>query len=469
MREKHKDSDLFDQYHLMMEWETKNNPLSLQLEKISELLDEIPDVLNRIHTDLNAHLKKYNPSKPGRNTDISAEQALRCAILKQLQGYDYRTLASVIDLTPVYRKFTRFYGAKIPGYTTIEKAIKKISPASMEVINEEIVKLGIKKKVENGKSIRHDTTVTQTDIQFPTDAKLLNDSVRVMTRLVLDLLEEAPEVKVKFANRTRSVKKRAYSITMAKGKNADKIREKNYKELLKIQKNVCEEAESVKSSVRNNIEVASRLEVSVLLMELEEILKLAERVYNQAFRRIINDEQVPASEKLVSIFETHTDIICRGKKGSTVEFGHKIDFGMGRSGMVLRYEVFQGNPGDNEVIERALDDYERVFKRVPEKLVTDRRYFSSDNEETAKEKGVKQIAFPKPGYLSQVRKSIQKSPWFKKLMKWRAGIEGNLSTLLRSYGLKRCLWKGWRSFKSYIGIGVATYNLQVLAAHLVKV
>ena len=99
-------------------------------------------------------------------------------------------------------------------------------------------------------------------------------------------------------------------------------------------------------------------------------------------------------------------------------------------------------------------------------MTAERRYFSRDNERIAKEKGVKQVALPKPGRLSEVRKSLQKASWFKKLLRWRAGVEGNLSTLLRSFGLKRCLWKGWRSFKAYVGLGVLTYNLRLLAGHL---
>ena len=149
---------------------------------------------------------------------------------------------------------------------------------------------------------------------------------------------------------------------------------------------------------------------------MEALLPLAEQVYNQAHRRVILGQKVPAQEKIVSIFETHTDIICRGKKGSPTEFGHKFDVATGRSGLVTRYEV----------------------------------------------------AVPKPGRLSEVRRGLQKAPWFRRLMRLRAGVEGNLSTLLRSFGLKRCLWRGWESFKAYIGLGVLTYNLRLLAGHLAR-
>lgn len=172
---------------------------------------------------------------------------------------------------------------------------------------------------------------------------------------------------------------------------------------------------------------------------------------------------------MFSIIETHTDIICRGKSNCKAEFGHKVDFGTGRSGLVLRYEVFQGNPGDNEVLGRALDDYLALFGEAPGKLTAERRYFGSDNECISEEKGLKQVALPKPGRLSELRKSLQAASCFKKLLRWRGGVEGNLSTLLRSYSLKRCLWKGWESFKAYVGLGVMAYNLRLLAGHLAQV
>lgn len=469
MREKQATCDLFDEYYRAMAWSPSTNELSKELDHIDQLLDEIPQILDEVQADLNAHLKAPSPSSPGRNAEVTAEQALRCAILKQLRGFSYRILASVIDIAPIFRKFTRFYGATIPHFSTLERAIKKISAQTMQKTNEEIVKLGIKKKVENGKAVRHDTTVVGTDISFPIDARMLNDSVRVIARLVDSLREAAPEIHLVFCNHTRSAKKRAYRIAMAKGKKVQEVRATNYKVLLKVQQKTCEQAEVIVEAIRARVEVAMRIEVMGPLGEMEKVLPLAKQVYEQAERRVIRGERVSAKEKLFSIFETHTDIICRGKSNCKAEFGHKVDFATGRSGLVLRYEIFEGNPGDNEVLERALEDHIGLFGKAPEKLTADRRYFSSDNERIAKQKGVKQVALPKPGRLSEVRKSLQKASWFKKLLRWRAGVEGNLSTLLRSFGLKRCLWKGWESFKAYVGLGVMAYNLRLLAGYLAKV
>ena len=196
---------------------------------------------------------------------------------------------------------------------------------------------------------------------------------------------------------------------------------------------------------------------------LKTSLEKAEIIYSQAYRRIIEKEHVPAGEKIFSFFETHTDLICRGKTHSPAEFGHKVDFGAGKSGMIVRYEVLEGNPGDGEILERAADDYIKLFGKVPKEMATDKRYHSKEHIGMLEGKGVEHVGIPKPGRLSSAVKIIQGSKWFKKLMRFRAGVEGILSTLLRVFGLKRCRWKSRESFNAYVGAGVMTYNLRLLA------
>ena len=466
MREKRNtDRELFDALYENFVWSVNpNNPLLAELAAIDRLLDEAPEILELVHGEL-AHQVTV---APGRPVEATCEQVLRAAILKQLRELSYRQLAAEIDASPLYRKFTRFYGKKVPHYTTLNTLIKAISHMTMGEVNEAVVRLGIKKKIEDGKSIRHDTTVARTDIAGPCDARLLNDCVRVLNRHLERLREAAPELSFAYHNHTRAAKKRAYQIAVGKGKNIERKRAGLYEQLLDLQLRVRGYAQGALEAVYANSAVATRIEVIDVVVELEDLLPLAEQVYSQAHRRVILGEQVPACEKIVSIFEPHTDIICRGKKGSPTEFGHKFDVATGRSGLVTRYEVFRGNPCDGDVLERALDDHVALFGQAPERLAADRRYHSESNEAIASAAGVREVALPKPGRLSEVRRSLQKAPWFRRLMRFRAGVEGNLSTLLRSFGLKRCLWKGWDSFKAYIGLGVLTYNLRLLASHAAR-
>lgn len=459
------DHELFDAQYQSLAWAISHkNPLAKELEGMDKLLDEAPEILDLLQADLGKAPKK---TPGGRPTEVSCEQVLRAAILMQLRGLHYRQLAEEIDANMLYRKFTRFYAKKIPHFTTLNDLIKTISPETMRKINETVVRLGIEKKVEDGKSIRHDTTVSETNIARPVDARLLNDTVRVLNRHLETLREAAPQISFPYHNHTRVAKAQAYRIVLTKGKNAAKKREKLYEKLLSYQEKVRGYAQAALEAMRCAENSGASLFATMgTVAELEEMLPLAETVYNQAYRRVILDEKVPADEKVVSVFEPHTDIICRGKKGSATEFGHKFDVATGRSGLVTFYEVYEGNPCDGDILKDSLEHHERLFGRVPERLAGDRRYHSAANEEIAAKAGVKEVALPKPGRLSEARKSLQKAKWFRRLMRWRAGIEGNLSTLLRSFGLKRCLWRGWRSFKAHVGLGVLTYNLRLLAGHL---
>lgn len=465
MRKKENDDhELFDAHYQNLQFAMDpKNPLMAELAAIDSLLDEVAEILDLVHGDL-CHTSEKKVS--GRPAVASCEQVLRSAILMRLRGLDYRSLAQEIDASLVYRKFTRFYGKKIPHFTRLNDLIKMISPQTMLQVNEALVRLGIKKRVEDGKAIRHDTTVGATDISWPRDSGLLDDCVRVLTRLLKELRAEAPEVEFAFHDRGRVSKKRAYQIAMTKGKDAGRRREVLYHDLLEIQAEVCDYARQALDAAKALGSRAWSAPARSVLDRMEHYLGLADGVWQQAHRRIVLGETVAAAEKIVSIFEPHTDIIRRGKTASPTEFGHKFDIATGRSGLIVRYEVLEGNPSDGEILERALEDHIELFGKPPQRLTADRRYHSAENEKVARKLGVEQVALPKPGRLSEIRRAVQKAPWFRRLMRFRAGIEGNLSTLLRSFGLSRCLWKGWRSFQAYVGFGVFTYNLRLMAGHL---
>lgn len=475
MRPKKSEPELFDEKYGSFGFAMNpKNPLVNQLEAIDKLLDEMPEILDWARADLDsgAGPKSDAQRKGGRpkgaRPRISAEQILRSAILLQLRQLHFRELAEEIDANILYRKFTRFYERRIPHFTQLNDLIKALSPETMDRINAATLQLGIKKKVENGKAVRLDTTVSETHIAYPVDARLLNDSVRVLDRHLARLKAAAPELAFRYHRRTRRAKKRAYQIVMAKGKNIECRRREWYVDLLAVQEQVRGYAAGALAALDGAPGVGARLEVMAEAVELGAVLPLAERVHDQARRRVLENEKVPADEKLVSIFETHTDIICRGKKGTKAEFGHKLNFATGRSGLITWYEVLEGNPGDNELLLGALEGHVEAFGQAPQKVTADRRYYSAENETEARTLGVEQVALPKPGFLSSVRRSLQKARWFRQLLRWRGGIEGCLSTLLRRFGLKRCLWKGWRSFQSYVGLGVLTYNLRLLAGHLTR-
>lgn len=423
------------------------------LKKMDAIIDENPDILAAVHADLTGSLKKS-----GRK-GLSAERVLRSAILKQYKSYSYRELHKSLNDGVSLRWFTRFYSDSVPHFTALQKAIKSIKPNSWNRINDMLVRFAKERKLENGRYIRADTTVTESNIAYPLDARLLNDSVRVLTKIMQRSLELVPGFNFSFAKRTKRAKKRCYQIVMAKGPKTEQRRKKLYKDLLKVANEVFHMASLCCKQLGNSV----HLEAIALHDQLDHYLTLSAVAIDQCKRRVIKAEKVPAQEKLVSLFEEHTDIIKRGKSKSPTEFGHKVLVASGKSGLITQYQTFRGNPSDDTMLADILACHQQQYQKAPWHLSADRRFFSAENEKQAYESGVKKVSICKPGYRSKDRQQLEKEQWFKKLQRFRAGIEGLISGLMRGYGLKRCLWKGWQAFQSYVGLSIVTFNLQKIA------
>lgn len=174
-------------------------------------------------------------------------------------------------------------------------------------------------------------------------------------------------------------------------------------------------------------------------------------------------QKVPASDKLVSIFEKHTDIII--KDGYQTFFGHKVCLTGGASSLIIDCVIEDGNPADSTLVKRSIERQTDIYGRAPRQTSFDGGFASKDNLKTAKELGVKDAAFHKKCGLEIT--DMVKSPWvFKRLRNFRAGIEGCISTLKRAFGMGRCTWRGLDGFKSYVCASVVSFNAIVIARHL---
>jgi IS5 family transposase len=381
-------------------------------------------------------------------------------VIKQWKNYSYRELAEQLHGSVLLRWFSRFYSEPIPHYTALQKAIKALSAPTWQKINELLISYAASKKIEPGTQLRVDTTVVETNIAYPLDARLLWDSIRVLTRSMEAALQVLPALQFNFAKRTKRAKKLCYAIVMAKGSHAQRKRQKLYRQLLTIAREVV----TMASTCREQLLHTAPTPMGSLHEALTRYLPFAHQAIDQCERRVLKAEAVPASEKIVSLFEEHTDIIKRGKSHCPTEFGHKVLFATGVTGLITQYAIFRGNPADNTLLPDILRSHCQHYGEVPDSLCADRRFFSEDNETLATIIGVKKVCICKPGYRSAARQEFERQPWFRKLKRFRAGIEGVISTLLRSFGLTRCLWKGWESFRSYVGLSVVTFNLRKIAA-----
>ena len=199
-----------------------------------------------------------------------------------------------------------------------------------------------------------------------------------------------------------------------------------------------------------------------LAQTLETFLPRTQQVIDQTTRRILQGEQVPASEKIVSLFEEHSDIIRRGKVSRPMEYGHKIWLNEVEGGLVSHYRILEGNPSAEQQWKPSLKAHLKTFHQPPQQASGDHGLFSEANEQLAHELGVKHVILPQRGYRSKARLKHEHKAWFVKGRHWHAGVEGRIRVLKRAHDLDRCLAHGLTGFQCWVGWGVIAGNLAVL-------
>ena len=451
-----------------LELEKQGVAMEPVLQTIANFLDDNREIIEKIGADLRRGLK--NPDT-GRN-GLTPQQVLRSLVLMRVKDFDYRELRERIADGYTLRQFTDFYSQPVPKHDAFQRAFVRLTPKTLKVVNDMVVQLSVALGLEDGKKLRVDTTVVETDIHHPTDNTLIWDAVRVVTRLISRLAELLERRRIKgFRDRTRSARRRMYEIQrMTTAQRRDHLIGK-YRELIGIAQEVVEGARLALEKTRKvrGKDIVTDIAIGELRKEIEHYCGLADRVVDQARRRVLEGEQVPSAEKVYSIFEPHTDLIKRGKVRTPVEFGHKIFLAESAVGLITQYHVLKGNPSDENHVGPSLERHKESFGRAPELYGSDRGFFSEKNVTLCEQSGVKTVCLPqRGGAKTPEREAFEKSRDFKKGQRFRAGIEGRISVLFRGRGMKRCRAEGLERFELFVGAAVLTNNLMKIADLLIK-
>ncbi len=202
---------------------------------------------------------------------------------------------------------------------------------------------------------------------------------------------------------------------------------------------------------------------------LAQYVPLVRQVIQQTTRRVFQQEAVPAPEKIVSLFEPHTAIIQRGKAPpNETEFGRKLWYGEVDGGIISEYRLLKGNPPDDVQWCPSLKYHRQLFGHPPELATADRGVFSATNEQFARDLGIKHVALPPPGAKSRHRQRRESQCWFRAALRFRADIEGRISGLKRTRQLERCRNRGENGLERWVGWGIITNNLVVIATKLTR-
>lgn len=430
------------------------HPHAAELAKISEILDTNPRMAELVTQDLLRGL--CNPETGARG--LTGDQVMRILLVKQMNEFSYEELEFHLADSVTYRSFCRLPALEpTPKRATLAENLKKLRAKTMEKVNHRLVRHAGKVGVESGAKLRTDATVSQTNIHKPTDSSLLYDSVRVLSRLLGGARKEFSFQR--WTDHTKRAKRGSLAVLNAKGAEA---REPAYRELLKVTRMCVAYVEPAVTHLKQ-VQGAKCRAALLLAEELDRTALLVWGVIHQTEERVLDGKSVPSEQKIVSIFEPHTDIIV--KDGRDTHYGHKVYLSAGASGIITDCVITEGNPADSDMTLPMLRRHARIVGRVPEQAAFDGCFASRENLERGKALGIKDLAFSKRRGI-EVSEMTRSDRAYRLLRDFRAGIEGLISFLKRAFGLRRCTWRGAESFGTYIMGSVIAANALTLARHL---
>jgi IS5 family transposase len=436
--------------------------LDPELAQLDQLLDD-DELFQRVRADL-VRRRPHTATRGRHSTPV--EVILRLLVVKRLYNWSYEQTEHFVGDSLVLRQFCRLYLEPVPDDTTMIRWASLIGPETVAALNDRVVELARALKVTRGRKLRIDATVVETNIHHPTDSRLLGDGVRVVSRLLRrakTVLGEQVELgKEAFRTRTRSVRRLAqqlHRVARRKGEQAAEELRQAYAKLVDIAQASRAQALRVRAALQGQADaVAQRL-----VERFDHFVPLLEQAIEQATRRVLRGEAVPSEEKVVSLFEPHTQVIRRHKAGQPTEFGRKVLLDEVEGGIISRYEVLDAGGLEHPHLPRSLAAHQQRFARAPDVLAGDRGLYSPENEALARQAGVKRVVLPKTGRLSRERQQHERQRWFKRGFRFRAGIEGRINVLRRDYGLDRCRDHGAVGMGRWVGWGIVTHNLVQIA------
>lgn len=415
------------------------------LRRIDALLDN-EGLVDRVAEAL---AQRHPQSQRRGRLGTPAAVVLRMLVLKHLHNWSFDECEREVRGSLVYRAFCRIDGERVPDAKTLIRLAHLLDEPVLKDLLAQLVTLGRARRVIQGRRLRVDTTVVETNIHYPTDATLLADGVRVLTRGLQRLGQQVRQ-------RTRSVARRVFEIAQrsrtAGSRVTPKVREQSkarmkrlYQGLLGITRAVLRQAETVAAQPRRE----------PLAAQLPMTIELVKRVVAQTRARVLRGD-IHFPGKVVSLFEAHTEIIRKGKLAKPTEFGRVVKIQEAEAQFITDYEVCERGQSERALWEPALDRHIRLFDHPPHLAVADGGFASRRNEHAAQARGVRHVVLPRQSREERSRTA-------RAALRWRTGSEGRISALKRRHGLWRCRYRGPSGMQRWVGLGVIANDLLALA------
>lgn len=412
-----------------------------------------------------AQARRCPRSRQRGRKQTPAEVTLRLAVLKHVRNWSFEETEREVRANVVYRQFTRIGAEDVPDAKTLGRLLQALGSEVIQQIHQRLVAVAREKKVVRGRRMRLDTTVVETNIHYPTDSSLLEDGARVLTRTMEKIGQILIKSRTRLRNRMRTIGRQARDIartSRSKGKHVQEKMQEGYAKLLCTTRKVVSQARRFQSVVGRGIyrtkDQKKKSTLRRLRDDLVRMLPRVRQVMTQTQARLWGGE-VHAPGKLVSVFETHSEVIRKGKAAKPTEFGNLVKIQEAENQIITHYQIWEKRPSDSELPLPAVEKHQQQFGRVPHLLAADAGCYSGTNEQALQDLRVQQISIPNRSTKSAERRRLQKTRSFRRGQKWRTGSEGRISVLKRRHGLNRCRYRGYDGMERWVGLGVIADTL----------
>ena len=449
-------------------------PVLISLQYIfitTKLNKEVFKILNKAFVDVDKN--------KGRN-GMTLWEILVLAVIRNSLDTDYDRIHDMANHHELVKKIMGVYTyfgyepvRQTYGLQTIKDNVKLLTEDLINEINSLVVKSGhtiVKKKEDEKLKISVDTYALESNVHFPTDLNLLWDCIYKVISIILFFTNNY---------KLKGWRKNKFWLRRLKGafRISSKVHRRGGKNKAIRLKSVVTSYLQMSKLLLNKSIIAIEILKKESSIDIKFVSKLAELIYYKDMlvkhidlveRRIIKDETIPASEKLVSIFESHTEWLQKGKSGRKgVEFGHNLLIATDQYKFIVYHKVIEAT-SDVDLTEETIDAVYEIFTGLIYSMSFDKGFSSKKVKDALKGTDkVEVLILPKRGKLNKQEKIEENKKEFKQLMNKHSRVESDINRLEHN-GLNTCPDKGLSNFKRYASIGVLSYNLHVLGRILIR-
>ncbi len=394
---------------------------------------------------------------------VPVDTLLRLLYLKHRYGLGYESLCREVADSIGWRRFCRIgLEGRVPHPTTLVKLVGRAGPEVIEQLNAALLDKLVADRLLRGRKLRVDTTVVEADIDYPTDADLLERAVRKLGGLARRIKARGAASRTRFRDRGRAagrrMRKLAHSLRRRNGEAMAEV-DRLTGEVAKLARRTLREVRAVARNARRaGARRAGDGRLGRLVDELDETIINTQRLLAQTDQRLAGNRVI--ADRLVSLSDPDARPIRKGKPRASTEFGYTMLAAEDERGFVCDHQLQQGNPPDAPQLVPAVRRVAEVTGRVAGTVVADRGFGTAANDRALAELGVRRIGLQRKGTVSAARAALERTRPFRRMRNWRVGIEARISHLKRGFGLRRTRLRRLGGARTWVGLGIFAYNLQ---------